>query len=166
MDLCNAFLAVLFSVPQYDGDRLLLRLLVLVSTGDAVIQTSSDAGSQPAWRRRWAVGAFGARPDTYTLRRIEVALVLHNGFFHSHKRQWYGRMQSTSRREKKEDGSRETKTQWSETTEKQTPQQQQGLAQAAEGMIRNKIFSLLLSLFSRCSFFPRSLFATVTSICA
>ena len=34
----------------------------------------------PTWRRRWAVGALGARPDTYTLRRIEVALVLHNGF--------------------------------------------------------------------------------------
>ena len=120
----------------------------------------------PTWRRRWAVGALGARPDAYTLRRTEAALVLHNGLCHSHKRQWYGRMQSTSRREKKEDGSRETKTQWSETTEKQTPQQQQGLAQAAEGMIRNKIFSLLFSLFSRCSFFPRSLFATVTSICA
>ena len=55
----------------------------------------------PTWRRRWAVGALGARPDAYTLRRIEAALVLHNGLCHSHKRQWYGRMQSTSRREKK-----------------------------------------------------------------
>ena len=120
----------------------------------------------PTWRRRWVVGALGARPDAYTLRRIEAALVLHNGLCHSHKRQWYGRMQSTKRREKKEDGWREKQSQWSETTGKQTPQQQQGPSQAAEGMIRNKIFSLLLSLFSRCSFFPRSLFATVTSICA
>ena len=24
----------------------------------------------PTWRRRWAVGALGARPDAYTLRRI------------------------------------------------------------------------------------------------
>ena len=57
-------------------------------------------------------------------------------------------------------------SQWSETSRKQTPQQQQGPAQAAEGRIRNKIFSLLFSLFSRCSFFPRSRFATVISICA
>ena len=42
----------LLSVLLYDGDRLLLRLLVLVSTGDAVIQTSSDAGSQAAQPRR------------------------------------------------------------------------------------------------------------------
>ena len=55
----------------------------------------------PTWRRRWAVGALGARPDAYTLRRIEAALVMHNGFCHAHKRQWYGRMQSTRRREKK-----------------------------------------------------------------
>ena len=103
----------------------------------------------PTWRRRWTVGALGARFDVYTLRRTEAALVLHNGLCHSHKRQWYGRMQSTSRREKKEDGSRETKTQWGETTGKQTSQQQQGLAQAAEGRIRNKIISLLFSLFSR-----------------
>ena len=33
----------------------------------------------PTWRSRWAVGALGARPDAYTLRRIEAALVLHNG---------------------------------------------------------------------------------------
>ena len=92
----------------------------------------------PTWRRRWAVGALGARPDAYTLRRIEAALVLHNGLCHSHKRQWYGRMQSTRRREKTEDVSREKQSQWSETTGKQTPQQQQGPAQAAEGRIRNQ----------------------------
>ena len=45
----------------------------------------------PTWRRRWVVGALGARPDAYTLRRIEAALVMHNGFCHAHTRQWYGR---------------------------------------------------------------------------
>ena len=56
----------------------------------------------PTWRRRWVVGALGARPDAYTFRRIEAALVMHNGYCHAHKRQWYGRMQSTRRREKKQ----------------------------------------------------------------
>ena len=56
-------------------------------------------------------------------------------------------MQSTSRREKKEDGSRETKPQWRETTGKQNTQQQQGLGQAAEGKIRNKIFSHFFPIF-------------------
>ena len=41
----------------------------------------------PTWRRRWAVGAFGARPDAYILRRTEAALVPYNGLCHSHKRQ-------------------------------------------------------------------------------
>ena len=41
----------------------------------------------PTWRRRWAVGALGARPDAYTLRRTEAALVPYNGLCHSYKRQ-------------------------------------------------------------------------------
>ena len=41
----------------------------------------------PTWRRRWAVGAFGARPDAYTLRLTEAALVPYNGLCHSYKRQ-------------------------------------------------------------------------------
>ena len=41
----------------------------------------------PTWRRRWAVGAFGARPDAYTLRLTEAALVPYNGLCLSYKRQ-------------------------------------------------------------------------------
>ena len=41
----------------------------------------------PTWRRRWAVGALGARPDAYTLRLTEAALVPYNGLCHSYKRQ-------------------------------------------------------------------------------
>ena len=40
----------------------------------------------PTWLRRWAVGALGARPDAYTLRRIAGALVLLNGLCHARKR--------------------------------------------------------------------------------
>ena len=40
----------------------------------------------PTRRRRWVVGALGARPDAYTLRRIAGALVLLNGLCHAHKR--------------------------------------------------------------------------------
>ena len=41
----------------------------------------------PTWRRRWAVGALGARPDAYTLRLTEAALVPYNGLCLSYKRQ-------------------------------------------------------------------------------
>ena len=47
---------------------------------------SARCAAIPTWLRRWAVGALGARPDAYTLRRIAGALVLHNGLCHAHKR--------------------------------------------------------------------------------